>query len=434
MSNPLYARNISTGLNHELDCEQDVDGAWALRTAIAVPNSLSTYANIDGTLSIAPINNLAVYTQDKRRDDTFFATQLVGTGTATYSTAVGGVTLAVTASAGAAAIRQSKQFHTYFAGSPQFYELTASQIAPETGVIKRFGAFSTIGASSPYDTNRDGYYLESADGVLSFNVDKLGVNTFSAAQSTWDDPLDGTGRSGITLNHDAFQALAIEYLYLGGTCARFGFLIGCQVIWAHVFDNSNVRSTTIVGSPIQPVRYEVRSTGGAGSLDQICARVGSKGASIANPIERDFEPAVFINANIVGTAYAICGVKLTDPRGHVDVSEFYGLALTNDRFRLELRLNPTVAGTFTYTAVAGTTYAVALGDTAGSPSTNTVTGGTIITQHTVNSGGTFLQSAENRLLHLGSFIDSTYETLVLCAVPSSVNADIDGGLTIRELP
>ena len=433
MSNPLYARNITTGLNHELDCEQDSDGAWALRTAIAVPNSLSSYANIDGTLATASISNLAVYTQDKRRDDVLIDSFTVGGAAINYSNAAGGCVMTVPASAGSAAIRQSKQFHTYFAGSPQFYELTAADIQPQTAVVKRFGAFSTVGAVSPYDTNRDGYYLESSSGTLSFKVDKLGSNVFSAAQADWDDPLDGSGQSGITLLNTAFQALAIEYLYLGGTCTRFGFVIGCRVVWAHTFNNSNVRSTTIVGSPVQPVRYEIRSTGGAGTFTQICARVGSKGSSIADPIERDFEPATFINANTVGVVYALAGVKLTDPRSHVDVSATYAVSLTNDRFRLELRLNPTVAGTFTYNAVAGTSYAIALGSTA-NPSTNTVTGGTVVIQHTVASGGTVTDNSDNRLLHLGSAIDGTSDIIVACVAPLTSNTDLDGGFTVRELP
>ena len=69
-------------------------------------------------------------------------------------------------------IRQSKQSHPYFSGSPQFIEATFINIKPQAGTEKRVGTFSTIGAASPYNTNRDGLYIYADATNLYFKIDK----------------------------------------------------------------------------------------------------------------------------------------------------------------------------------------------------------------------------------------------------------------------
>ena len=401
---------------------------------------LQSPANIDGALNMAMLFPLALYKQDKRRDDLFFDTAIVQggtlTATATYSAINGGVVMATTAS-GDVVIRQSKQMHPYFSGSPQFFEMTMINIAAETNVIKRVGAFSTLVATTPFDTTRDGFYVESSDGNIYFKVDKAGSNVFSAEKSTWNiDRLDGSGvvnPSGITFAGANFQALAIEYLYLGGTVARFGFLINEELIWCHKFANANVNSSTFVSSPVQPVRYEIRQTGaGSGSLTQVCARAASKGTVSIIPMELSFEPAALINANVANTIYAIAGVSLNDLRGVVRLAAFYARGVTADDFRITVRLNPTVAGTFTYNAVANTSYSIALGSTA-DPSTNTVTDGIILYSKTFTQLSDAELRIENVLFQLGATIAGVSDKLVLCVEPLSTALDIYGGITVQEL-
>jgi len=93
-------------------------------------------------------------------------------------------------------------------------------------------------------------------------------------------------------------------------------------------------------------------------------------------------------------------------------------------------LNPTVAGTFTYSGITDSAVEVAYGATA-----NTVTGGT----------GTLLASGFCRelsqasaslptTLYIGSKIDGTRDTLVLCAtVLTGSFLDVYGSLSWREL-
>lgn len=397
---------------------------------------LQAPANIDGALNIAMLFPLALYKQDKRRDDLFFDTAIVGTGAANYTAADGGVTM-TTAAASDAVIRQSKQMHPYFSGSPQFFEITMINIAAQANIVKRVGAFSTVGATTPFDTTRDGFYVESSGGNIYFKVDKAGSNIFSAVKSAWNiDRLDGSGvvnPSGITFAGANFQALAIEYLYLGGTVARFGFLINDKLIWCHQFANANVNSSTFVSSPVQPVRYEIRQTGaGSGSLTQVCARAASKGTVSIIPMELAFEPAALINANVANTIYAIAGVSLNDLRGIVKLAAFYARGVTADDFRITVRLNPTVAGTFTYNAVANTSYSIALGSTA-DPSTNTVTDGIVLYSKTFTQLSDVELRIENVLFQLGATAAGVPDKLVLCVEPFSAALDVYGGITVQEL-
>ena len=394
--------------------------------------NLEQPTNLDGALNVASIFNIAVYKQDKARDDLFFDTVTIGTGTAVYQANDGGVLMAVSANADAV-IRQTKQFHPYFSGSPQFAEATSVNMEAVANTEKRLGLFSTDSAVSPYTASRDGFYMEADGTDLHFKIDKDGTNIFTKVQSLWDDPMDGTGISGITLDATKFQALVIEYLYLGGTDARFGFLINNRVIWAHTFHNANINASTFVLSPTQPVRYEIRSTGGTSDLLQVCSRVGSKGSINIIPMEFSYQPPNFVNANTVDVIYALCGVKLADLRGIIKISNVWGHALTADRFTIEVRLNPAVAGTFTYNVQSDTSYSIALGDSTGNPSTNTVTGGTVLFSRTVTSDQAFQLSFDNKLFQLGSTIAGVSDELVLCVTPKGANLDVDGGFDIREL-
>jgi hypothetical protein len=394
--------------------------------------NLEQPANLDGALNVAEIYNIAVYKQDKARDDLFFDTVTIGTGTAVYQATDGGVLMAVSAN-NDAVIRQTKQFHPYFSGSPQFAESTCVNMAAVANTVKRIGLFSTDSAASPYTASRDGFYMESDGADLHFKIDKNGTNIFTKVQSLWDDPMDGTGTSGITLDASKFQALVIEYLYLGGTDARFGFLINSKIIWAHTFHNANINASTFVASPTQPVRYEIRSSGGTSDLLQVCSRVGSKGNINVIPMEFSYQPPNFVNANTVGVIYAMCGVKLEDLRGIIKIVNIWCYALTADRFTVEVRLNPTVAGTFTYNAQSDTSYSIALGDSTGNPSTNTVTGGTVLFSRTVTSDQAFQLSFDNKLFQLGSTIAGVSDELVLCVTPKGANLDVDGGFDVREL-
>lgn len=92
-----------------------------------------------------------------------------------------------------------------------------------------------------------------------------------------------------------------------------------------------------------------------------------------------------------------------------------------------MRLNPTVAGTFTYNALVDSAIEYAIGVTA-----NTVTGGTTISSGYQQQVGALNNSPRNSL-RLGSTIAGVMDTFVLCVSPLTTNMDAFGAIDFRNL-
>ena len=96
---------------------------------------------------------------------------------------------------------------------------------------------------------------------------------------------------------------------------------------------------------------------------------------------------------------------------------------------IEVWLNPTVAGTFTYASVTNSSAQVAIGAVAG---TNTVTGGTLLASNYGTSQDVVVSTIQNAI-RLGSTIDGSLDTLVITANPLTSNLDVLGSINWREL-
>jgi len=126
-------------------------------------------------------------------------------------------------------------------------------------------------------------------------------------------------------------------------------------------------------------------------------------------------------------------LKSTHLSAAVDVLNIELLVYSaTDKFEWMLILNPTVAGTFTYSSL-GSDAAInyATGATA-----NTVSGGTALAGGfgtSDNKGSAVFQSIDNAL-RLGSTISGTADTIVLCIRPvgGSTALTVEGGINIRQ--
>jgi hypothetical protein len=171
-------------------------------------------------------------------------------------------------------------------------------------------------------------------------------------------------------------------------------------------------------------------------MEMICSTVGTEGAR--NVIGKDqtvSTGALSINANAIGTFYALCGIRLktTQPNCHVNGIGISVLSVSsNTPFMWELRINPTVAGVFTYADKTNSACQSAIGDLVANPSTNTVTGGHITKSGYVDRGASETATFETAL-HIGMALDGTQDTLVLCVSPCAVNADISGAINWQEI-
>jgi hypothetical protein len=375
--------------------------------------------DIGGRLRVSETYTLGDYKSILDKNERQIHETINGTATSTFTSDTASVDMSVTNN-NDFVIRQSYNYHSYNSGNTQLIQCTFKNFQPETNVIKKIGYFSS-NATTPYNSNLDGFYLESSNGIVSLIMQRVGNTTFSIPQSSWNDPLDGTGDSEFTMDWSKFNVLVADFLYLGGTALRIGFAINGYITWVHVEPNAGLNANVMMKSPRQPIRYEIRSTGGIGSFSFICSKVATEGVQnvygIPNSVSLNTPD---VNANSSGTCYACIGIrkKTTYRDVLIQIQTLSAIETSNNQsFLWELRLNPTVAGTFVYNSHSTTScMEVALGDTTSNPSTTTVTGGAIIA-----SGYSFNEIiASEQLLNnirLGCDINNNMDTIVLCAKP-----------------
>ena len=365
----------------------------------------------------------------------FYDTEVVGTGTANHSTTAASTTLSTSASSDAAII-QSKQFGNYQSGKSQQILMTFSGFDHDANCTKRIGYFTNRTATTPFDSGKDGLWLESDATNFKVVMSYNGVST-AVNQSAWNiDKMDGTGASGIDIDFDLTQILIMDFEWLGVGRVRFGFVVDGIIYYCHEFLNANSGTSVYMLSPNQPVRAEIRQSGaGSGTMEFICATIGSEGSiNQLGKILSDNLGVSTINANTSGTAYALLGIRLQSTKADtlVDLLDFSVLATTSDNQLIEVWLNPTVAGTFTYNSVTNSSVQIAKGDTSGNPSTNTVTSGTRLFSTHVSGGGTNSFDIVNAI-RLGRQIDHTVDEIVITTTPFSSNSDVTGAISWREL-
>ena len=352
-----------------------------------------------------------------------------GTGS-THSSVRASTTLSVSNLTEGTRIRQTYRSFNYQPGKSQLANITFVLGAATTGITRRVGYFNAS----------NGLFLEQTSAGQSLvrrtNITNSPVDT-KHAQADWNlDRMDGTGPSKINLDFTKSQIFVIDFEWLGVGRVRFGFNVNGKTYYCHELNNSNLLSGVYMSSPNLPIRYELINdgTGPAANLETICASVMSEGGVEPTGLTRSVDlGAATVNANTVGTYYAIIGIRLA--ADHLDDNlkplNLSLLATTNDAFLWQLRLDPTVAGTFTYSGITNGHAEVATGDTAGNPSTNTVTGGIVLASGYVAAAFSGEFNIENSFIP-GSAIDGTPQALILCVTPLAVNLDIAGSLTWRE--
>jgi hypothetical protein len=169
----------------------------------------------------------------------------------------------------------------------------------------------------------NGIYFER-DGTTNYMVERSSVtgavvNT-RVAQANWNqDPMDGTGPSGLTLDSSKAQILYMDVEWLGLGTVRTGFIINGTFVPCHNFDHANLVNTTYITTASLPLRYEMTNTAattGASTLKQVCSTVISEGGyelrgaqlSAGNTIT---SPTTLTTA---GTFYPIVSIRLKTTR------------------------------------------------------------------------------------------------------------------------
>ncbi len=286
-----------------------------LATTLPTPLPVSIGGtNVDAFGRMRVSNPLTLFDSSHRyADNNLWANSITGTAAATFSADEGLVNLTVGSASGDQIIRETIKVFSYQPGKSLLVMSTFVFGAAKANLRQRVGYY---GAANGLYFERDGtslYFVErsSVTGVLT--------NT-RVAQVDWNqDPLDGTGPSGITLDASKAQILYMDIEWLGlGTC-RMGFIIDGVFVPAHNFNHANLVTTTYITTASLPLRYEMTNTGvtaSASTLKQVCSTVISEGGyelrgaqlSAGNTITA---PTTLTTA---GTFYPVVSIRLKSAR------------------------------------------------------------------------------------------------------------------------
>jgi hypothetical protein len=125
-------------------------------------------------------------------------------------------------------------------------------------------------------------------------------------RTQWDDPLDGTGVSGYTLDLTRMQMLYIDYSWYGAGFARFGMrTTNGNIAYVYQFTNNNIQYEAYMRSGNLPAHYE---SNGISGYTKLTATLGTGGAgTVINVASTDgFAPSGVVRiSNPGGTSSTI---------------------------------------------------------------------------------------------------------------------------------
>lgn len=182
----------------------------------------------------------------------------------------------------------------------------------------------------------------------------------TVTQSNWNlDKLDGTGKSGLTLDLAKTQILVIDLqaLYVGRV--RIGFCINGIVVYAHQFLHANAVTTPYIQNANRPIRCGMTCTGTvSATMNYICASVASEGG-VEDQAGFSFVQEGTVTAASGARTHLLSLRPITTfnsiPNRSKFVLESVDLIATgNNPVLWELAIGQAITGTTTYTSVNST--------------------------------------------------------------------------------
>ena len=363
--------------------------------------------------------------------------QISGAATSsTYSQPFARSRMLVAANTAGNRTRQTFMRFNYQPGKSQLVLMTWRLSLFPSGITASVGLFDSA----------NGIFFSMIDGVMNAVIRSStsgSPDDTAVVQTSWNkDTLDGSGPSGVTLDFTKCQISFIDFEWLGVGRVRMGFVIDGLFIVAHEFLHANSVTGVYMSTPNLPLRYELINDGSAAetTLDHICSSVISEGGiESTGRLLRISTAGAAMTATTDNVIYAVIGIRLKAAMLGASVEIVKAqiqIQTASESGEWTLKFNPTVASTFTYADVTNSSLQSVLGATA-----NTVTGGDIIAGGFLSSdaaaggGKGGMEAHIEDAIRLGSAIDGTPDTMVLCWMPNAGTAShgIEGSITIREL-
>jgi hypothetical protein len=281
-----------------------------------------------------------------------------------------------------------------------------------------------------YFTTANGIYFE-ADGTDLYLVIRSSatgsVQEERIAQANWNqDPLNGLGPSGITLDPALTNIFWCDIEWLGVGSVRAGFVINGVFYICHVFNHANQPSNTTVymtTATLNP-RYEITNTGVTSStstLKQICSTVISEGGynpvGTVNYVSSAIQPTRVDTGNVL-TSLATIRLNPAFPDAVV-LPQQVDILLTDVQYgQFQLVLNASNVANLTFANVNG-------GVVQANTTARQIGDGTVVYSGLTSSRDTLVVDQDlQRRIQLSRQANGTPDTLTLCVGYGSNNADL----------
>ena len=285
--------------------------------------------------------------------NTLFDESLSGSGGVTYTANKSTVNLNVTEVSGDKVIRQSKRVMSYQPGKSLLNLNTFVMNTLTANLKQKVGMF---------DANNGIFFY--ADGETLKIVRRTYVTGSAAdtekSQSEWNgDKLDGTGKSGYTLDPTKATILFMDFEWLGMGSVRVGFVIDGKFIVAHTFYNANDLSTVYMQTANLPIRYEIETAAtlaaGTYTLQQVCSTTMIEGGYAPEGIRQMIGTSQInagVNLTTTNTYYNIATIRIKSGRPYAVIipSGLDILNISNNDFEFGLFVNATPSSAFSYTS------------------------------------------------------------------------------------
>ena len=281
-----------------------------------------------------------------------------------------------------------------------------------------------------YFTSANGVYFE-ADGTDLYMVIRSSatgsVQEERIAQANWNqDPLNGSGPSGITLDPALTNIFWCDIEWLGVGSVRAGFVINGVFYICHVFNHANQTGNTTVymtTATLNP-RYEITNTGvtsSASTLKQICSTVISEGGynpvGTVNYVSSPIQPTRVTTGNVL-TSLATIRLNPAFPDAVV-LPQQVDILLTDVQYgQFQLVLNASNVANLTFANVNG-------GVVQANTTARQIGDGTVLYAGLTSSRDTLAVAEDvQRRIQLSRQANGTPDTLTLCVGYGQNNADL----------
>jgi hypothetical protein len=285
--------------------------------------------------------------------NTLFDESLTGSGSVSYTSNKSTVNLNVTEVSGDKVIRQSKRVMSYQPGKSLLNLNTFVMNTLTANLKQKVGMF---------DANNGIFFY--ADGTTLKIVRRTYVTGSAAdtekSQSEWNgDKLDGTGKSGYTLDPTKASILFMDFEWLGMGSVRVGFVIDGKFIVAHTFYNANDLSTVYMQTANLPIRYEIETAdtlaAGTYTLQQVCSTTMIEGGYAPEGIRQMIGTSQInagVNLTTANTYYNLATIRIKSGRPYAVIipSGLDVLNISNNDFEFGLFVNATPSSAFSYTS------------------------------------------------------------------------------------